>query len=91
MVHQARAIQDFKRYNRLFDCGLLAAHSQGPAQGALTVIAAEVGAIPDLLTTNKDTTHHAVGSIYQLMAIEYVAVLILHAGFTVVARELLWV
>ena len=55
------------------------------------MIAAEVGAIPNLLTTNKDTTHHAVGSIYQLMAIEYVAVLILHAGLTVVARELLWV
>ena len=52
---------------------------------------AKAGAIPDLLTTNKDATHHAIRSVYQLVAVEYIPVLILHAGFTVVARQLLWV
>lgn len=53
------------------------------------MLTAKACAIPDLLTTNKDAAHHAIRSIYQLVAIEYIAVLILHAGFTVVARELL--
>ena len=52
------------------------------------MIAAKIGAIPDLLAAHKNTAYHAVGSVHQLVTVEYIAVLIPHTGFTVVAHEL---
>ena len=52
------------------------------------MLCAKIGAIPHLFTANINTTDHAVRPVHQLVATKYIAIVILHAGFAVIGRQL---
>lgn len=69
--------------------GSRAADPQRTGQRTLPMLSAKICTIPNPFTTDKDTADHAIGAIYQLMAVEYIAVLILHTGFSIMVGQLL--
>ena len=50
--------------------GSRAASTQRTGQRTLPLLSTKICTIPNPFTTNKDTADHAIGAIYQLMAVE---------------------